>query len=42
MLEVAHTNFHEYSLNGSLIVAEKLQMSSSEVPLIIDQSQPTV
>jgi len=42
MLEVAHINFHEYSFNGNLIVAEKLQVFSSEMPLIIDQSQPTV
>jgi hypothetical protein len=36
MLEVANINCHEYFLNGSLLVAEKVQVSSTEVRLIFD------
>ena len=35
--EVANINCHEYSSNWKLFVAEKVSVSSSEVPLILDQ-----
>jgi hypothetical protein len=34
--ELTHTNFQEYSSNGNLIVAEKVQFSSSAVPFNFD------
>jgi hypothetical protein len=42
MSGVADIILHEDSFNGSLIVAGKLQVSSSEVYLMFDRSQPTV
>jgi hypothetical protein len=36
ILEAADINFQEYFPNGNLIVAKKVQVSSSAVPLITD------
>lgn len=42
MLKEQRTDFQEYALNRGRETAEKVLCSPSKVPLIIDQSQPTL